>query len=68
MLQGGAGSDIHWCQRVMQKNHDASPIYHLMIGLCNTYNIMMYMLKKPKNILLHVNVDGYKLPNIMMNY
>lgn len=62
MLKGGVGSDIDWCQIVVQKNHDASSKYHLMIGLCNAYNIMIYMLRKPTNILLHVNVDGYKLP------
>jgi len=62
MLKGGVGSDIGWCQRVVHKNHDASWRYHLMIGLCNTYNIMIYMLRTPKNILLHVNANGYKLP------
>jgi hypothetical protein len=27
MLKDGAGSDIHCCQRVVQKNNDASPRY-----------------------------------------
>lgn len=46
MLKGGVGSDIDWCQRVVQKNHDASSRYHLIIGLCNAYNIMIFMFKK----------------------